>query len=93
MANDEKDDAERGVEGDAQTDTGRTARIAGTALAAVGSLAIIVLASAVLFITIAGLLRSDWLAAVIGAVVFVLLLFLLGRMLRVAANQNKDPMG
>ena len=93
MANDEKDDAERGVEGDAQADTGKAARIAGTALAAVGSLVIIVLASAVLFITIAGLLRSDWLAAVIGAVVFVLLLFLLGRMLRVAANQNKDPMG
>ena len=67
-------------------------RIAGTAIAAVGTLAVIVLATVVLFLTLAALLRSDWLVAVVGAAAFVLILFLLGRLIRVAANQNKDPL-
>ena len=73
-------------------DGGKAARIAGTALAAVGTLAVIVLATVVLFLTLAALLRSDWLFAAVGAVAFVLILFLLGRLIRVAANQNKDPL-
>ena len=73
-------------------DGGKAARIAGAALAAVGTLAVIVLATVVLFLTLAALLRSERLFAAVGAVAFVLILFLLGRLIRVAANQNKDPL-
>ena len=78
----------------AEDQDSRNARmlIAGTAIAAVGTLAVIVLATVVLFLTLASLLRSDWLFAVVGAAAFVLILFLLGRLIRVAANQNKDPL-
>lgn len=71
----------------------RSARLWGTALAAIGVLVMIGIAATLTFLAIAALMRGDWLALIVCAVAVVILLLLLGRLVRVAANQNKNPLG
>lgn len=71
----------------------RNARLWGTALAAIGVLVLIGVVATLTFLAIAALMRGDWLTLVICVVAVILLLLLLGRLVRVAANQNKNPLG
>lgn len=80
-------------ESDGNGDTGGSARILGTLVVALLAVVIVVAAAAACFFALAGLLQSDWLLAALSAVAFVLLVWILGRVIRIAANQNKDPMG
>lgn len=67
--------------------------IVGTAVVAVGVVVLLLCATAVVFVTFAALLRGDWIFMALGIVAFVLLYLLLSKLLRVAANQNKKPLG
>lgn len=69
------------------------ARTAATALVAVGMLVLLFVAAAVVFLLIAELLSGQWLLAGSAVVVLVFLLWLGNRLVRVAANQNKNPLG
>lgn len=69
------------------------ARVAGTAIVAVGVLLLIIGAAAAVFLLLAELLRGAWLPAVGILIVLVALLWLVGRLMRVAANQNRNPLG
>ena len=71
----------------------RVARIAATALVAFGALVLLFAAAAVVFFLIAELLQGAWLLAGSALVVLVGLYLLAKRFVRVAANQNKDPLG
>lgn len=83
MANEEQADQEEG----------RGARIVGTAIVAVGVVLLMVGAAVVVFFLLAELLQGAWLLAGSALVVLAALLWLIGRLVRVAANQNKDPLG
>ena len=72
---------------------GRAARIAATALVAAGALVLLFAAAAVLLVLIGELLRGDWMLAGSAVVVLVGLYLLAKRFVKVAANQNKDPLG
>ncbi|WP_080798244.1 hypothetical protein [Arabiibacter massiliensis] len=72
---------------------GRGTRIAVTASIAVLAVALLFAASAVLFFLIAELLQGEWLLAGSALVVLAGLYALAKRFLRVAANQNKNPLG
>ena len=74
-------------------ESGGRARVAGTLVVAILAVVIIVAAAAALFIALAGVLQSDWVQAALFTAALVVLLWLLGRVIRVAANQNKDPLG
>ena len=80
-------------EGQQVQENGRGARIAGTAIVAVGVVALIFAAAAAAFFLLAEVLRGEWLLAVPALVVLAALIWLAGRLVRVAANQNKDPLG
>lgn len=72
---------------------GRGARLAGTAVVAVGVVALIFVAAAAAFLLLGELLQGAWLLAGSALVVLVGAVWLANRLVRVAANQNKDPMG
>ncbi len=72
---------------------GRGTRIAGTAIVAVGSVALIFAGAAAAFFLLAELLQGQWISCIIAVVALAAVVWLLNRLIRVAANQNKDPMG
>lgn len=72
---------------------GRATRIAVTAAVAVASVVLLFAASAALLFLIAELLRGEWLLAGSALVVLAGLYALAKRFIRVAANQNKNPLG
>lgn len=72
---------------------GRRARIVGTAIVAVGMLVLIFAAAAAVFFLLAELLQGEWLFVAGVALVLVGLVWVANRLVRVAANQNKDPLG
>lgn len=76
-----------------EREEGRGARVAGTAIVAVGVVALIFAAAASAFILLGELLQGAWLLAGSALVVLVGAVWLANRLVRVAANQNKDPMG
>lgn len=85
----ERADDEKGRE-----DSGdRAARVAGTAIVAVGVLLLIAGSAAAAFFLLAELLRGAWLPAVGILIVLAALLWLTGRLMRVAVNQNRNPLG
>lgn len=69
------------------------ARTAATMLVAFGTLALLFVAATVVFFLIAELLSGQWLLAGSAVVVLGFLLWLGNRLVHVAANQNKDPLG
>lgn len=77
----------------AEHEEGRGARIAGTAIVAVGMVALIFAAAAAAFFLLAELLQGEWLLTGSALVVLVGCIWLANRLVRVAANQNKDPLG
>lgn len=72
---------------------GRHARIMGTAIVAVGMLVLIFTAAAAVFFLLAELLQGEWLLVAGVTLVLVGLVWAANRLVRVAANQNKDPLG
>ena len=72
---------------------GRRARIVGTTIVAVGMLVLIFAAAAAVFFLLAELLQGEWLLVAGVALVLVGLVWVANRLVRVAANQNKDPLG
>lgn len=62
-------------------------------MVAIGMLVLLFVAAAVVFLLIAELLSGQWLLAGSAVVVLVFLLWLGNRLVRVAANQNKNPLG
>lgn len=72
---------------------GRGTRVAVTAIVAVTAVALLFAAAAALFLLIAELLQSEWLLAGSALVVLVGLYLLAKRFMRVAANQNRNPLG
>lgn len=72
---------------------GDGARTAATALVAVGTLVLLFAAAAVAFFLIAELLSGQWMLAGSAVVVLGFLLWLGNRLVHVAANQNKNPLG
>lgn len=76
-----------------QQEEGRGARIAGTAIVAVGVVALIFAAAAAAFFLLAELLQGAWLLAGSALAVLAGLVWAANRLVRVAANQNKDPLG
>ena len=76
-----------------QQEDGRGVRIAGTAIVAVGVVVLIFAAAAAAFFLLAELLQGEWLLAGSALVVLAGLEWLANRLGRVAANQNKDPLG
>lgn len=72
---------------------GRAARIGATALVAAGTVALLFAAAAVLLVLMGELLRGDWMLAGSAVVVLAGLYLLAKRFVKVAANQNKDPLG
>lgn len=72
---------------------GRGARIAGTALVAVEVVVLIFVAAAAAFFLLAEVLQGEWLLTGSALVVLVGCVWLANRLVRVAANQNKDPLG
>ena len=83
--------ADEDVQG--QQEEGRGARIAGTAIVAVGVVVLIFAAAAAAFFLLAELLQGEWFLAGSALVVLAGLVWLANRRGRVAANQNKDPLG
>lgn len=86
---DEPEDAVRGP----KRGKGDGARTAATALVAVGTLVLLFAAAAVVFFLIAELLSGQWMLAGSAVVVLGFLLWLGNRLIHVAANQNKNPLG
>lgn len=72
---------------------GRGTRIAVTAGVALAAVALLFAASAALFFLIAELLQGEWMLAGSALVVLAGLYALAKRFMRVAANQNKNPLG
>ena len=64
-----------------------------SAIGAVGVVALRFAAAAAAFFLLAELLQGDWLRAGSALVVLAGLVWLANRLVRVAANQNKDPLG
>ena len=78
---------------DPEREEGNGARTAATALVAFGTLVLLFVAAAVVFFLIAELLSGRWMMAGSAVVVLAFLLWLGNRLVHVAANQNKDPLG
>lgn len=76
-----------------EPEEGRGARIAGTTLVAVGVVVLLFAGAIAAFFLLAGLIQGNWLLAVGALVVLVALLWFGSRLVRVAANQNKKPLG
>lgn len=76
-----------------EREQGRAARIGGTAVVAAGVVALLFAAAVAAFFLLAELLHGRWMTAVLSLLVLAALLWLVGRLVRVAANQNKDPLG
>ena len=72
---------------------GRGARLAVTAAVAASAVALLFAASAVLFFLIAELLQGEWLLSGSALVALAGLYLLAKRFMRVAANQNRNPLG
>lgn len=72
---------------------GDRARLAATALVALGTLVLLFAAAVAVFLLIAELLSGQWMLAGSAVVVLAFLLWLGNRLVHVAANQNKDPLG
>ncbi len=72
---------------------GRGTRLAVTAGGAIAAVALLFAASAALFFLIAELLQGEWMLAGSAFVVLAGLYVLAKRFMRVAANQNKNPLG
>lgn len=96
--NDESERIEQGSH--PEREEGNGARTAATALVAFGTLvllfaaAVVVFAAAVVvFLLIAELTRGQWMLAGSAVVVLAFLLWLGNRLVHVAANQNKNPLG
>ena len=60
---------------------------------AVGTLVLLFAAAVAVFLLIAEVLSGQWLLAGAAVAVLALLLWLGNRLVRVAANQNKNPLG
>lgn len=69
------------------------ARTAATVLVAVGTLVLLFAAAVAVFLLIAEVLQGEWMLAGSAVVVLAFLLWLGNRLVRVAANQNKNPLG
>lgn len=69
------------------------ARLAATILVAVGTLVLLFAAAVAVFLLIAEVLQGEWMLAGSAVVVLAFLLWLGNRLVRVAANQNKNPLG
>lgn len=69
------------------------ARLAATILVAVGTLVLLFAAAVAVFLLIAEVLSGQWLLAGAAVAVLAFLLWLGNRLVRVAANQNKNPLG
>lgn len=80
-------------EGFEERGRGRGQRIVATAAVAACAVALLFAAAAVLLFLIAELLHGAWMLAGSAAVVLVGLYLLAKRFMRVAANQNKNPLG
>ena len=76
-----------------RAEAGGRARMLATALVAFGTLALLFVAAVVVFFLIAELLNGQWLLAGSAVVVLAFLLWLGNRLVHVAANQNKNPLG
>ena len=76
-----------------EREEGNGARTAATALVAFGTLALLFAAAVVVFLLIAELTRGQWMLAGSAVVVLAFLLWLGNRLVHVAANQNKNPLG
>ncbi|RDB70784.1 hypothetical protein [Eggerthella sinensis] len=77
----------------AQPEEKNGARLAATALVAFATLALLFVAAVVVFFLIAELLNGSWMLAGSAVVVLAFLLWLGNRLVHVAANQNKNPLG
>lgn len=93
MAASESEESQPQQEEESSPERGRGARIAGTAIVAVGVVVLIFAASVAAFYLLAGLLQGNWLMGVVSLVILAALLWLMSRLMRVAANQNKKPLG
>ena len=76
-----------------EREEGNGARTAATALVAFGTLVLLFAAAVVVFLLIAELTRGQWMLAGSAVVVLAFLLWLGNRLVHVAANQNKNPLG
>lgn len=63
-------------------------RLSVTALMALAALLLIVLTAAAFFIAIASFLQAQWLYFILALIAIVLLLWLLGRVMRIAVNKQ-----
>ena len=89
--NDESERIEQGSH--PEREEGNGARTAATALVAFGTLVLLFAAAVVVFLLIAELTRGQWMLAGSAVVVLAFLLWLGNRLVHVAANQNKNPLG
>ena len=87
--NDESERIEQGSH--PEREEGNGARTA--ALVAFGTLVLLFAAAVVVFLLIAELTRGQWMLAGSAVVVLAFLLWLGNRLVHVAANQNKNPLG
>ena len=69
------------------------ARTAATALVAVATLVLLFAAAVVVFFLIAEVVSGQWMLAGSAVIVLAFLLWLGNRLVHVAANQNKNPLG
>ena len=74
-------------------DGGGASRIAATALVAAGVVVLLLAAAAASFFLIAQVVHGNWPLAAAALVALAVLYLLAKRFMRVAANQNKDPLG
>lgn len=93
-ASDMNDESERIEQGShPEREEGNGARTAATALVAFGTLVLLFAAAVVVFLLVAELTRGQWMLAGSAVVVLAFLLWLGNRLVHVAANQNKNPLG
>ena len=90
---DEPERIEQGSHPEREEGNGDRARLAATVLVAVGTLVLLFAAAVAVFLLIAEVLSGQWLLAGAAVAVLALLLWLGNRLVRVAANQNKNPLG
>lgn len=76
-----------------QPESGNSARFTATLLVALATLALLFVAAASVFFLIAEVLSGAWMLAGSAVVVLAFLLWLGNRLVHVAANQNKNPLG
>lgn len=93
-ASDMNDGSERNEQGPhPEREEGSGARTAAAALVAFGTLALLFAAAVAVFLLIAELTRGQWILAGSAVAVLAFLLWLGNRLVHVAANQNKNPLG